>query len=117
MIRGSLRNMRHYGLDSEGVVLSDTRYLPIKKVDCVATDPPYGRATTTLGLTTEQLIKSTLIKLQDIIPQGQRVCMAAPKSVKIREIAANTNFTHVESYMVYIHRSLTREVAVFEAKL
>jgi len=116
MVYGSIQNILHYNLDFEGILLSDARYLPISKADCVVTDPPYGRATTTLGLTTKELIKSVLKKLQDIIPQGKRICIAAPKNVNIKKIAAETNFTHIESHMVYIHRSLTREIAVFEAE-
>lgn len=115
MAKGSLRNMRYYSLNPEGILVADSRKPPVNSADCAATDPPYGRATTTLGSTTEQLIKDALRELQTIIPSRRRVCMAAPKSLKIRELAANTSFKHVESHMVYIHRSLTREIAVFEA--
>jgi len=40
--------------------------------------------------------------------------MASPKSIRIGEIGKESGFRHVESHLVYVHRGLTREVAVFE---
>ena len=40
--------------------------------------------------------------------------MASPKSIKIGEIGEQLGFKQVESHFMYVHRSLTREVVVFE---
>jgi tRNA (guanine10-N2)-dimethyltransferase len=48
MLRGGLKNLRHYGINLEGLVIADARYPPVTKVDCIATDPPYGRSASTL---------------------------------------------------------------------
>ena len=114
MIRGSLQNLLHYGLEPEGVAVADARHLPITKTDCVVTDPPYGRAATTLGWTTRQLVEEALATINERLPRGRRICIASPKSIKIGEIGEELRFKHVESHHIYVHRSLTREIAVFE---
>jgi len=40
--------------------------------------------------------------------------MAAPKTLGIERIGTDLGYKHLESHFVYVHRSLTREIAVFE---
>lgn len=115
MVRGSLQNLLHYGLEPYGMAVADARHLPITKTDCVVTDPPYGRSATTMGLTTRQLVEEALSAINERLPRGRRICMASPKSIRIGEIGEELGFKHVESHLVYVHRSLTREIAVFES--
>ncbi len=114
MIRGSLQNLLHFGVKPEGIAVADAKHLPLHKVDCVITDPPYGRSATTLGWTTRQIVESFLSTIGEILPRGRRICMAAPKSISIGKIGRDFGFKHAESHLVYVHRSLTREIAVFE---
>jgi len=114
MAEGSLRNLSHYGLKAEGVGVADARHLPIvdSTVDCVVTDPPYGISATTFGLRIMDLVESFLLNIIDKIKRQRRICLAAPKSLKIGELGEKLGFKHVESHFVYVHRSLTREIAV-----
>jgi len=114
MAEGSLRNLVHYNVDAEGLVVADARRPPISKVDCVVTDPPYGRSATTLGWGTQQIVEDFLSTIEDRLPEGRRICMASPKSTGIGRIGKEIGFKHVESHYVYVHRSLTREIAVFK---
>lgn len=114
MIQGSLMNLRYYGVEPEGMIVADALRLPITEVDCIATDPPYGRLASTLGQKTKHIVEEFLSKVGDKIPEGKKICIAAPKTVKIGEIGKTLGFKHVESHLVYVHRSLTREIAVFE---
>jgi len=113
MVRGSLQNLLHYGVKSEGIAVADARHLPAAKVDCIVTDPPYGRLATTLGWSTRQIVEDFLSSIEDMLPRGRRICMASPKSIRIGKIGKELGFKHVESHFVYVHRSLTREIAVF----
>ncbi len=114
MVRGSLRNLRFFNIDSEGLAVADAKNLPLTKVDCIVTDPPYGRSASTMGYTTRQIIQDFLKTSSDSVVKGQRICIAAPKTVHIGEKAETLGLKHVQSHFVYVHRSLTREIAVLE---
>jgi len=114
MLRGGLKNLRHYGVKLEGVVIADARYPPVTKVDCIATDPPYGRSASTLGTSTRLIVEDFLSAVGDILHRGVKICTAAPKTVRISETAQDAGFKHLESHFVFVHRSLTREIVVFE---
>ncbi len=114
MVKGTAQNMLHFQIDPEGLLVADSSNLPIRKVDFVVFDPPYGRSATTMKRTTTQVVKQVLISANSIIKKGGRICMAAPKTLEIKSIGKELGYKHLNSYFVYVHRSLTREVAVFE---
>ena len=114
MIRGSRRNLKHFGVEPEGLAVADAKKLPITNVDCIVTDPPYGRASTTMGHETAQIVKDFLSEAYAHIGKGRRICIAAPKTIHIKGIARKLGFKPLESHFVYVHRSLIREIAVLE---
>ena len=114
MVAGSLKNLSHYGVKPDGMVVADARRLPITEVDCVVTDPPYGRSSITLGLSTAQIVGDFLSTINGALHRGRRICIASPKSVGIGQIGKELGYKHLESHYVYVHRTLTREIAVFE---
>jgi len=116
MARGALRNVRHFGLSPEAILVADARKMPLTHVDCIVTDPPYGRSATTLKSTTKAIIEGVFASIHPLLAVGQRICIAAPKTLGIRQVGEKLGYTHVESNFAYVHRTLTREVAVFEKK-
>jgi len=114
MLRGGLQNLLNYGVEPEGMVVADARHPPVTRVDCIVTDPPYGKSASTLGMTTKHIVEDFLAAVSGMLPRGNRICMASPKTLKIVEIGEEAGFKHEESHFVYVHRSLTREIAVFE---
>jgi len=114
MIRGSMRNLVYYGVHPDGLAVADAQNLPIARVDCIVTDPPYGRSSTTMGRETGQIVKDFLSKVDDSIQKGRLICIASPKSINIGKLGRELGFKHLESHSVYVHRSLTREIAVLE---
>lgn len=114
MVAGAFQNLGYFSIEPEGVIVADARNLPVSKVDCVVTDPPYGRSATTVKRGTRQIVEEVLTSVDDLLDVGRRVCMAAPKPLNIGRIGTDLGYNHLESHMVYVHRSLTREIAVFE---
>ncbi len=114
MTKGALRNIRHFNLSSEGIILADARKLPLCRVDCVVTDPPYGRSATTLGSNTKVIVEGIFASAYTALGKGQRICIASPKTICIAKIGESLGYRHLESHFAYVHRTLTREVAVFE---
>jgi tRNA (guanine10-N2)-dimethyltransferase len=114
MVLGAMKNLRFFNISAEGLVLADARKLPLFKVDCVVTDPPYGRSSSTLKSTTKQLVADILASSLRLLGVGQRICIASPKTLNISRLGAELGYRHVESHFAYVHRTLTREIAVFE---
>lgn len=114
MIVGSKKNLKHFGLQAEGLVFADARKLPLFSVDCVVTDPPYGKSASTLKSTTKELVEEVLSSSYQLLDVGQRVCIASPKTLGISSLGEALGFKHVESHFAYVHRTLTREICLFE---
>ncbi len=113
MARGSLLNLRYYGVSPEGMIRASALFPPIKEINCIVTDPPYGRSATTLGRKIGDIVKDFLSTMIGY-PRGARICIASPKSVEIGKLGEKLGFKLVESFSIYVHRSLTREIAVLE---
>ena len=114
MARGALRNVHHFNLIPEGIIMADGRKIPMVKVDCVVTDPPYGRSATTLKSNTKSIVEGVLESAYPLLDKGQRICIASPKTLGIKEVGEASGYRHLESCFAYVHRTLTREVAVFK---
>ncbi len=115
MVEGALKNLKHYGVKPEGLILADSHYIPISRLNCIATDPPYGRSSTTFGRRPIEIVKSFLRTVKEILPKGGRLCIAFPQEFSLGRLGIEYGFKHVESHFVYVHGSLTREIAVLEA--
>ncbi len=116
MVKGSLKNLRFFGLEPDGLGVADARRPPIKSGDInrIVTDPPYGTASSTFGLATKDLIEGFFSAAADILKDDGRICIAAPKTIGVSEIGIKHGFRHLESHFIYVHRRLTREIAVFK---
>ncbi|MEM2947014.1 MAG: DNA methyltransferase [Candidatus Bathyarchaeia archaeon] len=114
MIKGSRKNFAYFGIEPEGLIVADAKNPPVKIVNAVVADPPYGRSATTFRRTSRQIIEDCLKAVHGMLSAGKRICMAAPKTIGISQIGKTLGYRYVESHMVYVHRSLTREIAVFE---
>ena len=115
MVEGSMLNLSACGVKAEGLLVADARsspYLP-RRVDRIVTDPPYGTSTTTLGMNVADVYRNFLSEAEEILREGGYICLAAPKRINVSRIAEEIGFKHLESHFMYIHRRLTREIAVF----
>ncbi len=114
MILGTKKNLQFYNISPEGLILADSRRIPLFKVDAIVTDPPYGRSSSTLKSTTKKLVEELLVSSHTLLGIGQRICIASPKTLNISRMGTRIGYRHVESHFAYVHRTLTREIAVFE---
>ena len=116
MLEGCLRNLEFFRISPAGMAIADARNLPFGHVNCIVADPPYGKSATTLGLTTANLLNSFLNNARDHLFENGFLCLAAPKTVGVSEFARDAGLELVEKHYVYVHRSLTREIAVFRKR-
>jgi tRNA (guanine10-N2)-dimethyltransferase len=114
MANGAKQNLKHFSLNPEALIIADARKLPLTHTDCIVTDPPYGKSATTLKSNTKAIVEGVLTSARELLGKGQRICIASPKTIGIQTIGTRLGYRHLESHFAYVHRTLTREVAVFE---
>jgi tRNA (guanine10-N2)-dimethyltransferase len=115
MLRGARRNLKYYGLDTLGFVNADARAPPYRGgLDAIATDPPYGRGSSTMGVKMSTLIMEFLEGAPHLLRKGGHLCISAPVEVDVERYACDSGFTVKESHLARVHRSLTRRFTVLQ---
>jgi len=112
MLRGVRRNVAHFNLQTFGMVHGDARHLPFHGLHSIATDPPYGRDSSTRGVNVNDLIRQFLNGAGGSMNRQGHVCISAPSEVQLADYARDAGFQVKEKYLVRIHRSLTRQFIV-----
>ncbi|MCP8314119.1 MAG: hypothetical protein H3Z53_07095 [archaeon] len=113
MCKGAMNNLKHYMLESLGIINSDALMLPIKNVNAVVTDIPYGRCASSRGIKTLNLLQEFILQAEAIIPKGRYCVIVHPNTIKLDESDA---FEVKERHEVYVHRTLTRAITVLRKK-
>ncbi len=118
MVYGSIRNLAHYKPNSQyHVFVSDARKLPFhNNVHSIATDPPYGRATSTYGKEVEDLLDIFFSEASNALVTGGVLAIGMLDEIPLEDIAKEYNFNLSIFEKIYIHKSLTRRVGVFVKK-
>ena len=109
MTTGALLNMKRFKQDWLGVVRADAFASPIRRVDAVATDIPYGRASSTRGSAVMGIIERTLSCLPQIVGRGSRVVLMHPSSVPVE---STEELAVEEEHYLYVHKRLTRAITI-----
>jgi tRNA (guanine10-N2)-dimethyltransferase len=112
MVRSARRNLAHFGLKSYGLIRGDARNIPLRGVNAIATDPPYGTGASTLKSTTKDILASFLPQAKIALSSGGRVAFASPLGTGAVKLAESQGFKVLDRHELYVHRSLTREILV-----
>jgi len=97
------------------LVKGDARKIPLTRVEAIATDPPYGTQASTLKSSTRRILEDFLPRAREILPPGNRVVVASPLGTGSASVAEDSGFKVLDRHLVYVHRSLTREILVLGA--
>ncbi|KYH36194.1 MAG: tRNA (guanine-N2)-dimethyltransferase [Candidatus Hecatellales archaeon B24] len=116
MVMGARENLLHYRAGSPLLMVADALHPPVRLVDAIATDPPYGRSASTAGRRFEELLEGFLNASAEILSDGGFLCMASPLEAGVPAMAESLGFKTVEKHAIHIHRSLTRLVVVLRLK-
>ncbi len=112
MIEGSRRNLAHVGAEAELLVcdVGDIKRV-VGQVDGIATDPPYGRATSTKGEKIPELFSRSLRAFSAALGKNARASVVTPDLSLVKNA---DGFKLVDSHALWVHRSLTRHFCVLE---
>ena len=116
ILRGCLLNLDHYGVRVL-TVHGDARAPPLRTlVDAIATDPPYGRASSTKGVSVTELLKASLASLAEVLRSGGCICFAVPVEYYHEDLVDAKDFSVVEKHTMRVHRSLSRRIVVLRRR-
>jgi 16S rRNA G966 N2-methylase RsmD len=113
MALGSLVNMRHFGQDWMGVIRADAFSHPVRHVDAIATDLPYGRASSTRGADPRDIVQRTLATMPPLLKEGSRMVVMHPQTLKIEGSAV---MALEEEHHLYVHKLLTRTITILRRR-
>jgi len=113
MARGALSNMRHFEQEWMGIVRADSARLPIRGVRAVATDIPYGRASSAHGRSPEEMLELLLPELARAMEPGSFLVLMHPQSLLVQP---KPDFAMLEEHHLHVHKLLTRTITVLRRR-
>ncbi len=112
MVEGCIENLAHFGLGGKIESGDATEINAREEFDIVITDPPYGRASTTMGRSLESLYKKAVNSIFQALKKRGTACIISPDILALEEIAEEIGFTVRETHLLRVHKSLTRKIVV-----
>jgi len=116
MINKANTNLKHYNVNEASLLIADSRMCPYDNVNSIATDPPYGHGSSTMGIRPQKLMKEFFIEVNRILSRDGHLCIASPTNLNIKIIGLNSGLNIIESHVMRVHKSLVRELVVFNKK-
>ena len=112
-VYGSKENMNWINFKPIALIRCDSTYLPIRRVDEIVTDPPYGIEAPLGGRSMKEIYEFFLINSQGILKPGGKLVFMHPHKFKL-ENSIKYGFREIFSCEVPVHGSLTRVIRVWE---
>jgi len=112
MIAGSRKTLSHFNQTGR-LIMADVGRLPslVEKVDAIATDPPYGRSSSTRSESIESLYPRAFEAFGQLLKPGAHLAICLPE--ERHATMAGPDLKLEETYPVRVHGSLTRHFTVF----
>jgi len=112
MIEGARRNLAHVHQKAQ-LHLCDVGKIAdaVGGVDGIATDPPYGRSTSTDGERLPQLYDRAFKAFHEVLRRGSKVAIVVPDLNLLKDIEG---FKMAATHQLWVHRSLTRNFCLLE---
>jgi tRNA (guanine10-N2)-dimethyltransferase len=113
MVRGAIANMKQFGQEWLGVLRVDSTTQPLTRVDAIATDIPYGRASSTRGRRPAEILELLLPSLADSARPSSFAVLMHPQDVRVEGTSA---LSVVEEHHLHVHKLLTRTITVLRRR-
>ncbi len=115
MVKGCKKNLGSYALGGD-IQKCDALELKttFKKVDAIVTDPPYGRSSYVTEKNLEEFYAQFMSQAAKVLDTGKYMVMVMPHTIEANP--EKNGFEMIESYSLYVHKSLTRRIIVLKRK-
>lgn len=111
MVKGTERNMEQYSADGD-ITVGDVKENTPDDLDCMVTDPPYGRSASTSGEELENIYRRLFETAGEKLKEGGRLSAIFPEEEYCH---MGEEYLELEGiYPVRIHGSLVRHFCVFK---
>jgi tRNA (guanine10-N2)-dimethyltransferase len=118
MVYGAKKNLAFYAPNAyTELFLADARNIPfVGSIDSIATDPPYGKSSSTHGRKIKKLLDQFFEQAAQSLRKNGCLAIGMLEEIPLKVVADNHNFEVKVMEKIYIHKSLTRSVGVFLKK-
>jgi putative methyltransferase (TIGR01177 family) len=113
MVLGALSNMKHFYQEWLGVIRADSIHLPLRRIGAVATDIPYGRASSTQGREPRDILRQLLPAIAAVMSTDSFAVLMHPREVSV---GRTFEFSVEEEHDLHIHKLLTRTITILRRR-
>ena len=93
------------------VLQADIQQSPISSADCIVTDPPYGRSSSTRGIQSTRLVDQLLQDLDSLVhSEGEHVCICGSTEMRLPSLVQDAGFRLGQDIKIRVHSGLVREI-------
>ena len=110
LLKGAGINLSEVSDYSSCLMQGDAHSIPIGVCDCIITDPPYGRASSTRGSISTMLVDSLLCQTSELLRNGGRMCICSASDMKIPHLLDQHGFQPEHILRMRVHSGLVREI-------
>lgn len=115
MVDGTIKNLEYCGIKGHEIFKEDARKIKLPyKVNAIATDPPYGISASTGGEESQNLYSQAMVKMEELLMDDGRFCLATPHYMNIMVLVKGTKFEIIEQHHIRMHKSLTRVISLLK---
>jgi tRNA (guanine10-N2)-dimethyltransferase len=110
LLAGSKENLVTTGSDY-GIIQGDIRSLPVRECDCIVTDPPYGRASSTRGAHAIELVEALFGRAELILRRRKEsICICGSSEMNLQDLAKSMGLVVNKVLQIRVHSGLVREL-------
>ncbi|MGY5858321.1 MAG: methyltransferase domain-containing protein [Candidatus Thorarchaeota archaeon] len=110
LLVGASRNLSEIGMNYS-LIQGDAQHLPIRSINRIVSDPPYGRASSTRGGIAVKLVESLLENVDSILQsKGECLCLSCDSEMKLAQIVQNAGLTIAYHLSMRVHSGLVRDI-------
>jgi len=111
MVAGCSRNLQHYDIEGE-IKLIDAMKIDkeFSDVDAIVTDMPYGRSSFTTEKDLRKFYNEFISVAGNLLQKGRYLVIVMPDKFTPEP----ENFSVVDEFSLYVHKSLTRKILVMK---